>query len=77
MKAFLFKTKNKTWMPQILIFSFSFVLEVLTMAVRKKKKKSIKCVKIEIEEVKLSLFANMFVYLEYLKVYANLVVRLD
>ena len=76
MKAFLFKTKNKTWMPQILIFSFSFVLEVLTMAVRKKKK-SIKCVKIEIEEVKLSLFANMFVYLEYLKVYANLVVRLD
>jgi len=46
------------------------------MAVRKKKK-SIKCVKIEIEEVKLSLFANMFVYLEYLKVYANLVVRLD
>ena len=67
-KVFLFKTRNKTWMPQILIvFSFSFVLEVLTMAVRGGKK-SIKCMKIEIEEVKLSLFANMFVYLEYLGV---------
>lgn len=67
LRVFLFEIRNKIWMSQIIDFRFNFVLEVLTTAVRGEK--AIKCVRIEMEEAKLLIFANdMLVYIEHLKV---------